>query len=143
MIPSVTRVFSRSRDRYVYLQAYEQTARSIEPLVAFVSFYRGQTKAFETQPKVRDGLHNRLKTMPASFSIARNELSAGRVPGDGARPNRTEGSILAGFPLSSCRNLDPGFNRFAVRETTKRRCWQKRQPLFSGRRGPLVVTKKN
>ena len=35
---------------YVYLQAYEQGAPSAQPLVAFVSFYRAQTKAFETQP---------------------------------------------------------------------------------------------
>src|SRR6266487_340451 len=47
LIPSVTRVFSRARDMYVYLQAYEPTAETVQPLVAFVTFYRGQTKAFE------------------------------------------------------------------------------------------------
>jgi VWFA-related protein len=78
LIPSVTRVFSKSRDMYVYLQAYEQGAPSIQPLVAYVSFYRGQTKAFETQPmKVTDGLNNRLKTVPLSFSIALNQLPPG------------------------------------------------------------------
>jgi VWFA-related protein len=78
LIPSVTRVFSKSRDMYVYLQAYEQTAATVEPLVAFVSFYRAQAKAFETQPmKVVDGLNNRLKTMPLSFSIALNQLPLG------------------------------------------------------------------
>jgi hypothetical protein len=29
---------------YVYLQAYEQGAASVQPLVAFVSFYRAQPK---------------------------------------------------------------------------------------------------
>ena len=78
LIPSVTRVFSKSRDMFVYLQAYEQSAPKAEPLVAFVSFYRAQTKAFETQPmKVVDGLDNRLKTMPLSFSIALNQLPLG------------------------------------------------------------------
>jgi VWFA-related protein len=78
LIPSVTRVFSKSRDMYVYLQAYEQTAPKAEPLVAFVSFYRGQSKALETQPmKVVDGLDNRLKTMSLSFSIALNQLPLG------------------------------------------------------------------
>jgi hypothetical protein len=78
LIPSVTRVFSKSRDMYVYLQAYEQTAATVEPLVAFVSFYRAQAKAFETQPvKVVDGLNNRLKTMPLSFSVALNQLPLG------------------------------------------------------------------
>ncbi len=78
LIPSVTRVFSKSRDMYVYLQAYEQGGPSIQPLVAYVSLYRGQTKAFETQPmEVTDGLNNRLKIVPLSFSIALNQLPPG------------------------------------------------------------------
>ena len=60
---------------YVYLQAYEQGAPNTEPLVAFVTFYRGQTKAFETQPvKVVQDLNNKLKTMPLAFDIPLNEL---------------------------------------------------------------------
>jgi hypothetical protein len=71
MIPSVTRVFSKSRDN-------EQGAPSIQPLIAFVSFYRAQTKAFETQPmEVTAGLNNRLKTVPLSFSIVLNQLPPG------------------------------------------------------------------
>jgi hypothetical protein len=79
LIPSVTRVFSKSRAMYVYLQAYEQTAPNTEPLVAFASFYRAQTKAFETQPmKVVDALNTRLKTMPLSFTIALDQLQVGK-----------------------------------------------------------------
>ena len=79
LIPSVTRVFSKSRDMYVYLQAYEQGAPSVQPLIAFVGFYRAQTKAFETQPiEVTGGLNNRLKTMPLSFSIALSQLAPGK-----------------------------------------------------------------
>jgi len=79
LIPSVTRVFSKSRDMYVYLQAYQQTAPTTQPLIAFVSFYRAQRKAFETQPiEVTDGMNNRLKTMPLSFSIALNQLPPGK-----------------------------------------------------------------
>ena len=44
LIPSVTRVFSKSRDMYVYLQAYEHEAPSAQPLVAFVTFYRGRRR---------------------------------------------------------------------------------------------------
>jgi hypothetical protein len=78
LIPSVTRVFSKSRNIYVYLQAYEQGAASVQPLIAFVSFYRAQTKALETRPiGVTGGLNNRLKTMPISFSIALSELPPG------------------------------------------------------------------
>ena len=79
LIPSVTRVFSKSRDMYVYLQVYEQGAPSTQPLVAYVSFYRAQRKAFETQPlEVTGGLNNRLKTMPLSFSIALHQLPPGK-----------------------------------------------------------------
>lgn len=79
LIPSVTRVFSRSRDMYVYLQAYEQGAVSAQPLVAFVTFYSGQTKAFETTPvAVTQGLDNKVKTMPLEFDLSLNKLAAGR-----------------------------------------------------------------
>jgi VWFA-related protein len=78
LIPSVTRVFSKARDMYVYLQAYEPAAQSTQPLVAFVTFYRGPTKAFETPPlAVTEGLNNRLKTVPLKFSLALNKLPPG------------------------------------------------------------------
>ncbi len=78
LIPSVTRVFSKSRDMYVYLQAYEQTAPAAQPLVAFVSFYQAQKKAFETPPiEITNGMNNRLKTMPLSFNIPLANLSPG------------------------------------------------------------------
>ncbi len=79
LIPSVTRVFTKNREMYVYLQAYEQTSPAIQPLVAFVSFYRGQKKAFETQAiEVKQGINDRLKTMPIQFSIALNNLAPGK-----------------------------------------------------------------
>ena len=79
LIPSVTRVFRKNREMYVYLQAYEQGAATTEPLVAFVTFYRGQTKAFETAPlQVAEGLNNRLKTMPLKFSLPLSKLPTGQ-----------------------------------------------------------------
>ncbi|HWG57914.1 MAG TPA: VWA domain-containing protein [Candidatus Acidoferrales bacterium] len=78
LIPSVTRVFSKSRDMYVYLQAYEQGAPNAEPLVAFVSFYADEKKAYETPPiEVTSGLNNRLKTMPLRFNVALRQLPPG------------------------------------------------------------------
>jgi VWFA-related protein len=78
LIPSVTRVFSKSRDLYVYLQAYEQGVTSVQPLIAFVSFYQGQTKVFETQPmETASAMNNSLKTMPLRFSIGLSHLPAG------------------------------------------------------------------
>jgi VWFA-related protein len=78
LIPSVTRVFSKGKDMYVYLQAYQQGVPSAQPLVAFVSFYHAQTKTFETQPmKVITGVTNRLNTMSLSFSIPLTEIPLG------------------------------------------------------------------
>jgi VWFA-related protein len=78
LIPSVTRVFSKSKDMYIYLQAYEPTAATVQPVVAFVTFYRGQTKAFETPPlPVSTGLSNALKTVPLKFSVSLEKLPPG------------------------------------------------------------------
>jgi VWFA-related protein len=78
LIPSVTRVFRKGRDLFVYLQAYEQGVEAVQPLVAFVTFYRGQAKAFETAPlQVSEALTNRLKTMPLKFSLPLGKLSLG------------------------------------------------------------------
>jgi VWFA-related protein len=80
LVPSVTRVFSKGRDLYVYLQAYGQEATATaRPLVAFVSFYQGQTKVFETQPMaVTPAATSRLGTVPLSFSIGLNQLPPGQ-----------------------------------------------------------------
>jgi hypothetical protein len=79
LIPSVTRVFSKSRGMYVYLQAYERGAPNIQPLIAFVSFYRSQTKVLETQlTEVANGLKNELKTVSLNFNIALNQLPPGQ-----------------------------------------------------------------
>jgi hypothetical protein len=78
LIPSVTRVFKRDQERFVYLQAYEQGAVHTQPLIAFVSLYRGQEKTLETQPvEVSGALNNRLNTVPLSFNIALNHLPPG------------------------------------------------------------------
>lgn len=78
LIPSVTRVFRKGRDMYVYLQAYEPAAQDVQPVVAFASFYHGQTKIFETQPMiVTGGLNSRLKTVPLSLSIPTDQLAPG------------------------------------------------------------------
>ena len=78
LIPSVTRVFSKSREMFVYLQAYERNATTTEPLFAFVTFYRGQTKAFETPPlEVADGLDPKSKALPLKFSLSLSKLPVG------------------------------------------------------------------
>ena len=79
LFPSVTRVFSTSRDMYVYLQAYERGATTTQPLVAFVTFYQGDAKVFETAPiPVIDGLNARSKAVPIRFSVPLQSLRPGR-----------------------------------------------------------------
>jgi hypothetical protein len=79
LIPSVTRVFSTSRDLYVYLQAYERGAETTRPLVAFVAFYQGDVKTFQTAPvPVVDGLFGRAKAVPIMISVPLADLPPGR-----------------------------------------------------------------
>ena len=101
LIPSVTRVFSQE-PRHVRLPAGVRARRqaTTQPLVAFVTFYRGQTKAFETPPLpvTRRAWINSLKTVPLKFSLSLEKLPPGRVQlsGDGAGSDRAEGGVLAG-----------------------------------------------
>jgi hypothetical protein len=79
LIPSVTRVFSRGRDLYVFVQAYQRGPAGMQPLVAFVSFYRGEVKAFETEPlSVTGGLDPRTKAVPLRFSLPLERFAPGR-----------------------------------------------------------------
>jgi VWFA-related protein len=78
LIPSVTRVFSKKHDMYVYLQAYERYTSALQPLVAYITFYRGQAKAFETTPlQVVEGLDTKSRAVPLKFSMSLSGLSPG------------------------------------------------------------------
>ena len=94
MIPSVTRVFSKARSLSVFLQAYEgatpaptagQTpaagpaAPTVKPLIAFVSFYQGQNKVYETQPEeVSPTPNTRLQIAPLNFTVDLSKLAPGK-----------------------------------------------------------------
>lgn len=79
LIPSVTRVFRKGQDMYVYLEAYEPAAQDTQPLVATVSFYRGKLKAFETAPlEVTEGLNPKSKALPLKFDVPLAKLAPGR-----------------------------------------------------------------
>ena len=79
LVPSVTRVFAKSQEMYVYLQAYEPTAETTQPLVASVSFIRGRVKTFETAPlEITEGLDGKSKALPLKFSVPLNKLAPGK-----------------------------------------------------------------
>jgi VWFA-related protein len=79
LVPSVTRVFRKEQDMYVYLEAYQPAAESTRTMVATVSFFRGATKAFETAPlKIADGLNPKSKAVPVRFSVPLGKMEPGR-----------------------------------------------------------------
>jgi VWFA-related protein len=87
LIPSVTRVFSTSREIFVYFQAYKQAAwnggatstSSNPPFFALVTLYRDGAQVFQTQPTaISPNPASRLGTMPLSFNLRVNQLPAGR-----------------------------------------------------------------
>jgi hypothetical protein len=107
IIPSVTRVFSKGKNLFVFLQAYEGDAApapatpaagttttaavvgnaapaasavpSVRPLIAFVSFYQGQTKVLETKPEeVLPNVNTRLQIAPMSFNVDLSPLAPGK-----------------------------------------------------------------
>jgi VWFA-related protein len=79
LIPSVTRVFNAGRQMYVYLQAYDEDATVVNPVVAYVSLYQEQKKVFETQPiAVTPAATSHLGMVPLNFTIGLNDLPSGQ-----------------------------------------------------------------
>jgi hypothetical protein len=77
LIPSVTRVFSAGREMHVFLQAYDRPTQA-KALIAFVTFYRGGAKAFETAPlAVPVAPDERLRVVPLRFSLPLGRLTPG------------------------------------------------------------------
>ncbi len=80
MIPSVTRVFSKAKDIYVFLQAYEGMLDNPRPVVAYVAFYQGQNKVFETPPiqvTAPSPINPRAKAMPLRFTVPLTGVKTG------------------------------------------------------------------
>jgi VWFA-related protein len=83
LVPSVTRVFSTTRELFVYFQAYKPPALESKvaggPIFAFVSLYLGGNKVFETPPTaMAPNAASRLGTMPMSFNFGVNGLPPGK-----------------------------------------------------------------
>lgn len=78
LVPSVTRVFNKSRNMTVYFQAYENNATTTEPLVTYVTLFRGPVKLFETPGlTVTEELQSKSKAIPMSFNIPLDNLPPG------------------------------------------------------------------
>jgi VWFA-related protein len=88
LIPSITHVFRKDQNLYVYLEVYDPGVKAGEggegdakkPSVsATLSFYRGKTKSFESEPVRLDQFAaKRAQTLPIRFQAPLAQLPAGR-----------------------------------------------------------------
>ena len=79
LAPSVTRVFRKDQEMYVFLEAYEPNSKTTQRIVATLSLYRGRVKAFETQPmQITEGLDPATKALAVRFSFPLRDLEPGR-----------------------------------------------------------------
>ncbi|HEX4273921.1 MAG TPA: VWA domain-containing protein [Bryobacteraceae bacterium] len=82
LIPSITHVFRKDQNLYVYLEVYDpgvDSAQDKPSVAATLSFYRGKTKSFESQPVRLDAFAlKRAQTLPIKLQAALSKLAAGR-----------------------------------------------------------------
>ena len=72
-------MFSVAGDMHVFLQSYQRGATTMRPLVAFVAFYQGDNKVFETAPlAVVDGMQPKSKAIPMRTTVSLRNLTPGR-----------------------------------------------------------------
>lgn len=78
LIPSVTRVFSKAKEFFVYLQAYQQGTDAPQPMQSYVTFLKDGAKAFETAPALAAQTQpNRLRTTPIAIAVPLESLAPG------------------------------------------------------------------
>jgi VWFA-related protein len=82
LIPSITHVFRKDQNLYVYLEVYDPGVTGTQPMpsvAATLTFYRGKTKSFESQPVRMDAFAlKRAQTLPIQFQAPLAQLAPGR-----------------------------------------------------------------
>ncbi len=82
LIPSITHVFRKDQNLYVYLEVYDPGVTTTQPMpsvAATLTFYRGKTKSFESQPVRMDAFAlKRAQTLPIEFQAPLAQLAPGR-----------------------------------------------------------------
>ncbi len=82
LAPSVTRVFRRDQNLYVYVEAYDPAADPQDrrlSVVGEVAFLRGQKKVFQSQPvRLAETTAARPGVLPVRFELPLKELPPGR-----------------------------------------------------------------
>jgi VWFA-related protein len=81
LVPSITRVFRKNQNLYVYLEAYDSASNPADrrpSLLASVSFFKGKVKAFETEPvRLSQTAASRPSALPIEFQVPLAKLTPG------------------------------------------------------------------
>lgn len=81
LVPSITRVFRRDQNLYVYLETYGaavDAAGAPPSISATLAFYRGRRKAFESAPvQVHAVIRNRAQAVPLQFQVPLAKMPPG------------------------------------------------------------------
>ncbi len=82
LVPSISHVFRKNQNLYVFLEVYDAAADPTEkkPSVsATLTFYKGKRKAFESTPvRLNDTAAGRASTVPLQFQVPLDKLTAGK-----------------------------------------------------------------
>lgn len=82
LIPSITRVFRRDQQLYVFFEMYDpgrSSDRDRMSVAASVSFFRGGRKVFESEPlHVTDGYSRDRRSVPVEFQLPLKAMEPGR-----------------------------------------------------------------
>jgi len=78
LMPSVTRVFSKGKDIYVYLQAYQVKEPLLQAVAGFVTLYKDGAKVLETPPQaITADPSGKSKVLPLRFTFSPETLEPG------------------------------------------------------------------
>jgi hypothetical protein len=80
LVPSITRVFRKDQNLYVYMEVYDPAlgADQKPSVAATLAFYRGKNKMFESQPVHLDSfIPKRGQTLPVKFQVPLAQLPTG------------------------------------------------------------------
>ena len=79
LVPSITRVFRKDQNLYVYMEVYDPASAPQPSVSAVLTFYRGSVKAFETSPvRVSQLAAKRNAALPVQFQVPLAKLLPGR-----------------------------------------------------------------
>ncbi len=80
LVPSITRVFRKDQNLFVYMEVYDPTlgADQKPSVAATLAFYRGKNKMFESEPVTLDSfIPQRGQTLPVKFQVPLSKLPTG------------------------------------------------------------------